>query len=348
MHTHSLPHRAARRALLGALLASSLVAMAPALHAQTTKAALPGQGITIKPLRSSLAEEAFQTQLVVRGLERLGYKVEPVQEIEPATAHLAVANGDATFLANHWTGLQDAFYANSGGDAKLWHSGAYIQGAVQGYLIDRKTADAYGISNVDQLREPKIAALFDTDGDGKADLTGCTPGWGCELMVEDHLSAYKLRDAVTHKQGNYPALMADTIQRYKAGKPILYYTWTPYWVSAELVPGKDVVWLQVPFSSAPGGKKVDTRLPNGKNYGSLPSEEWIVANKAFIEKNPAAARLFELMKLSIADINAQNLRMRAGEDKPADIARHADGWIAAHQKEFDGWIAQAQAAGAGS
>ena len=342
MQNKPIRQRAARRAFLGTLLAASLATMAPALQAQG--AALPGQGITVKPLRSSLAEEAFQTQLVVRGLERLGYKVEPAQEIEPATAHLAVANGDATFIANHWTGLQDAFYANSGGDAKLWHSGAYIKGAVQGYLIDRKTADAYGISNVDQLREPKIAALFDTDGDGKADLTGCTPGWGCELMVEDHLTAYKLRDTVSHKQGNYPALMADTIQRYKAGKPVLYYTWTPYWVSAELVPGKDVVWLQVPFSSAPGGKKQDTRLPNGKNYGSLPSEEWIVANKEFIQKNPAAAKLFELMKLSIADINAQNLRMRAGEDKPSDIARHADGWIAAHQKEFDGWVAEAMAA----
>ena len=341
MHNNLLP----RRVLLGALLATSLAVMAPALHAQTTKAALPGQGITIKPLRSSLAEEAFQTQLVVRGLERLGYKVEPVQEIEPATAHLAVANGDATFMANHWTGLQDAFYANSGGDAKLWHSGAYIQGAVQGYLIDRKTADEYGIGNIDQLREPKIAALFDTDGDGKADLTGCTPGWGCELMVEDHLSAYKLRDAVTHKQGNYPALMADTIQRYKAGKPILYYTWTPYWVSGVLRPGRDVVWLQVPFSSLPGEQaKLDTRLPNGQNYGFVINTQRIVANRDFVQKNPAAAKLFEVMTLPVGDINAQNLRMRDGENKPADIERHVDGWIKANQKTFDGWIDQAMKA----
>jgi len=330
-------HVTLRHAAFGAALLASLAAA----HAA---AALPGEGITVKPVRSSLAEESFQTQLVVRGLERLGYTVEPTSEIEPATAHVAVANGDATFMANHWTGLHDAYYANSGGDAKLWHKGVYIRGAVQGYLIDRKTAQEHHIDNLGQLTDPKIAKLFDTDGDGKADLTGCTPGWGCELLVENHLTAYKLRDTVTHKQGNYPALMADTIQRYKAGKSILYYTWTPYWVSAELVPGKDVVWLQVPFSSAPGGKKIDTTLPNGKNYGTLPSEQWITANKAFIDKNPAAAKLFELMQLPIADINEENLRMRAGEDKPADIARHTDGWIAAHQKEFDGWIAQAMAA----
>ncbi len=49
------------------------------------------------------------------------------------------------------------------------------------------------------------------------------------------------------------------------GDPILYYTWTPYWVSGVLVPGKDVVWLEVPFSSLPGERKdIDTTLKNGK------------------------------------------------------------------------------------
>ena len=50
------------------------------------------------------------------------------------------------------------------------------------------------------------------------------------------------------------------------------------------------------------------------------------------------------MKVSVNDINAQNLRMSQGENKPQDIERHTDGWIKAHQKTFDGWIAQALAA----
>lgn len=50
----------------------------------------------------------------------------------------------------------------------------------QGYLIDKKTADKYHITNIEQLKDPKIAKLFDANNDGKADLTGCNPGWGCE------------------------------------------------------------------------------------------------------------------------------------------------------------------------
>ena len=110
------------------------------------------------------------------------------------------------------------------------------------------------------------------DGNGKADLAGCNPGWGCEKVIEHHLDAYKLRDTVEHKQGQYSAIIANTIARYNEGKPILYYTWTPYWVSGVLVPGKDVVWMQVPFSSLPGERKnVDTSLPDGSNYGFQPN-----------------------------------------------------------------------------
>nr|VUD27278.1 glycine betaine-binding periplasmic protein [Salmonella sp. NCTC 7297] len=81
--------------------------------------------------------------------------------------------------------------------------------------------------------------------------------------------------------------MADTITRFKEGKPVLYYTWTPYWVSDVMKPGKDVVWLQVPFSSLPGEQKnIDTTLPNGANYGFPVNTMHIVANKAWAEKKP--------------------------------------------------------------
>jgi glycine betaine/proline transport system substrate-binding protein len=85
-------------------------------------------------------------------------------------------------------------------------------------------------------------------------------------------------------------------------------------------------------------------LPNGKNYGFVVNKQQIVANKAFVAANPAAGKLFEIMAISVADINAQNLRMSQGENKPADIERHTNGWIKAHQKTFDSWIAAAKEA----
>ncbi len=306
---------------------------------------LPGKGVEVQPLKSSIAEETFQTLVVMKALEALGYEVKPIKEIEYAAGHIAIANGDATFLADHWDPLHVDFYNKAGGDEKLYREGVYSGGALQGYLIDKKTADKYGIKNVAQLKDPKIAKLFDSNGDGKADLAGCNPGWGCEKVIEHHLDAYGLRDTVIHNQGSYGAIIADTIARYKQGDSIFYYTWTPYWVSGVLVPGKDVVWLQVPFSSLPGAREnVDTSLPDGSNYGFQANTQRIIANRAWAEANPAAAKLFSIMQLSNNDISAQNLRMRDGEKSAADVERHADAWIKGHQATFDGWIAEAKKA----
>ncbi|MCB1824672.1 MAG: glycine betaine/L-proline ABC transporter substrate-binding protein ProX [Candidatus Competibacteraceae bacterium] len=303
---------------------------------------LPGKGVTVQPLKSSIAEETFQTLLVMKALERLGYDVKPIKEVEYATAHVAIANGDGTFLADHWDPLHVDFYTKAGGADKIYREGVYSPGALQGYLIDKKTADQYQITHIDQLKDPKLAKLFDTNGDGKADLAGCNPGWGCEKVIEHQLDAFKLRDTVTHNQGSYSAIIADTITRFKKGEPVLYYTWTPYWVSGVMVPGKDVVWLQVPFSSLPGERKdVDTTLPSGQNYGFEANNQRIIANLKFAQENPAAAKLFSIMELSANDISAQNLRMRDGEKSMADIERHTDAWIKGHQKTFDGWIQEA-------
>ncbi|MGG6138466.1 glycine betaine/L-proline ABC transporter substrate-binding protein ProX [Pantoea allii] len=324
----------------------AVVAILAALSASQTFAAdQPGKGITVKPVQSTIAEETFQTLLVSRGLEKLGYTVEKPSEVDYNVAYTTIASGDATFLATNWQPLHDDMYKAAGGSNKFYRQGTYVSGAAQGYLIDKKTAEKYHITNIAQLKDPKIAQLFDSNGDGKADMTGCTPGWGCEAVINHQNEAYGLSKTVTANMGNYSAMVADTLARFKQGKPILYYTWTPYWLSDVLKPGRDVVWLQVPFSSLPGEQKgVDTKLANGANYGFPVNTMHIVANKAWAEKNPAAAKLFADMKLPINDINAENAAMHAGQNSEEDINRHVDGWIKGHQAQFDQWISDARAA----
>jgi glycine betaine/proline transport system substrate-binding protein len=322
------------------LAITTLASASPAFSAT-----LPGKGVVVNAVQSSLPEETFQTELVNRALKALGYDVQPIKEVDYNVAYTAIASGDATYMAVNWDPLQKDMYASAGGDNKFYRQGTYISGAAQGYLIDKKTADKYHIHDISQLKDPNIAKLFDADGDGKADLAGCNPGWVCGSVISTQIEAYGLSHTVVQNQGNYSAIIADTLTRFKAGKPVLYYTWTPYWVSDELKPGKDVVWLTVPHSANPGSQKdLDTTLPNGKNYGFPVNNEHIVANKAWAQANPAAAKLFAVMKLPLADVNAQNLRMHEGQGSSDDIDRHVDGWIASHQATFDGWVKQAAAA----
>ena len=304
---------------------------------------LPGEGVTVRPVEGTNPEEKFQHRIVYRALEKLGYEVDEPQEVGYQTGHLALGTGDGDFTAVHWDPLHLAFYEESGGDDKIHRVGDLISGALQGYLVDKGSYDA-GVTNLGDLKDAETAKRFDADGDGKADLAGCPPGWGCERVIEHHLTEYGLRDTVAHNQGEYAVIIADTISRHKQGKPVLYYTWTPYWVSGVLVPGDNVEWLEVPYSSLPDDRTDNTEF-GGKNLGFAVNSLRVVANDKFLKANPAAAKLFELAKININDVSAQNNKMQNGEDSEEDIDRHVAEWISANQSDFDSWVTEAMKAG---
>lgn len=306
---------------------------------------LPGEGKSIQPIATGQTGHIFQHAIVQIGLERLGYEVKDSLEAQYPPMHLAIAEGDADYTAIHWDRLLIPIYEQAGGDEKLIRIGTLTPNVTQGYFIDKATSEKYGITNLGQFTDPAVRAIFDTDGDGKADLTGCESGWGCELVIEHQLDAFKLRDSISHNQGSYYALIADTITRYKAGNPIFYYTWSPLWVGSVLKTGKDVVQLNVPFSSLPGNETANTEQPDGSNSGFELNNIRIVANRKFTEENPAAARFFELVTVPIEDVNAELLTEYESEADRAQIYENAEAWIAAHQEQFDSWIAEATKAG---
>lgn len=314
------------------------------IHGMAASPEHPGQGKTVTPIFSSIAEERFRGEIALLGLRELGYTVKEPKETEFPTMMVALSQDDADFTVHMWDKLHDKFYQKAGGDSTLVKVGNVIPGVRQGYLIDKKTADAYHIKSLADLKDPKIAKLFDSNGDGKADLTGCNPGWGCELVIDHHLKAYGLERTVSHNRGSYFALMADTIARYKQGQPILYYTWVPQWISSVLVPGKDVVWLEVPYTDLPGGdNSVNTKF-DGKNLGFAVDTVKAVLNKDFAKKNPAAREFLSLMTISVDDESTQNLKMQQGEKSAQDVRRHAAEWVTQHRVQFNEWMKRARAA----
>src|SRR5262245_26387840 len=158
------------------LATAMLLSLAPSpLFAQDK----PGEGVTARPVIQPAIEEMFQARIIFRALEDLGYNVAEPQEVIAQTAHLAVGTGDADFFTDSWDQLHEKFFEESGGTKVMTKVGTLVEGALQGYLVDKASYDA-GVKNLGDLKDPAVAKKFDADGDGKADLAGCVPGWGCE------------------------------------------------------------------------------------------------------------------------------------------------------------------------
>lgn len=298
----------------------------------------------VQPIGTGRPDHQIIYEVIEEGLAALGHENGEMLTGAYPAIHLSLGQGDAHYTAVHWKPLHNDYFANSGGDDALLRAGPLYTEAMQGYFIDIKTAEKHGITKLEQMKEPAIAALFDTDGDGKANLTGCNPGWGCEKVIEHHLDAYELRDAINHDKGEYFALIANTIEKYQAGESIFYTAWAPNWVMSVLAPGKDTVFLNAPFSSLPGDQGSDTEWPDGRNPGFGANENYILVNKEFAEANPDAWTFFNGLRMPIADLNGLMDRVNAGEDSLDQIEQVGKDWIAANQEAFDALIAEAKAA----
>ncbi len=287
----------------------------------------------------------FQAEVYKLLLQHLGFEVDGPVTMDNPELYAAVAGGEVDMWPNGWFPLHDRYL--EGG--LLEAVGTQVDdGALQGYFVDIKTAETHGITTLADLSDPGIAALFDADGDGLADLVGCEMGWSCSAIIDHHLEAYDLAATVEHVQGAYSPLISETIDRYRAGHPVLFYTWTPNWTVGELVPGRDVMWLEVPFPSLPDDQAafLDRTIIPGivgcRNdpcqVGWPPNDIRVVANSAFLNANPAARRLLEQVVIPLADISAQNALMVEEEGDPEDIRRHAEQWVSTNQALVRRWI----------
>jgi len=305
---------------------------------------MPGKGVMVKPARATWDTGFFLEAVYSRALEHLGYTVEDPKKLSNPIFYQSLVNGDVDFWANGWfplhnTQLPDNFHE------KAALAGTVVKaGALQGYLVSKRDVEKFGIKSLDDFKREDVKKAFDSNGDGKADLVACPPGWGCEKAITQHLEAYGLNDHINPIKASYTASMADALARYNSGDPVFFYTWTPNWTVNRLKPGEDVLWINVPDKNAKAASGIPGAVTDPIRMGFPPNDINVVANKKFLAENPAAAKMFQVMSIPLEAIARQNNRMNAGENTQKDIERHVTEWIALNQDTWNGWLEEARKA----
>ena len=315
---------------------------------------MPGKGVKVQPARATWNTGFFQEALVRRALGELGYDVKAPKDLQNPIFYKTVSLGDVDYWTNGWFPNHDGQLPKGFYD-KADKVGYVVKaGGLQGYLVSKKHVEEFHIKSLEDFKRDEVKKAFDKNKDGKADLTACPPGWGCEQVIAHHMEVYDLDDHINPVKAAYEAGMAATLAAHKSGEPIFFYTWAPNWTIFKLKPGTDVMWINVPKTmpkeSQMLGKDrmevsgVEGAVSDPVKLGFVVSDIQVVANKKFMEANPAATKFFEVFTLPLGDINEQNTRMNEGEKGEKDIARHVDEWIAKNQSTWDGWLEEARKA----
>ena len=341
----------------------------------------PGEGVDVIAGRANWHHGYFQSALYEQLLEELGYNVtDPAQlEIAPSVAYTAMAIGDMDYWPTSWYPGHYEWHAAELPDGSLVGDHLSVvgemlfDGVLQGFLVTKSFADAYGVYTMDDLnRNAEVLAAFDaTDpvpGNGKADIFGCKQSWTCDDIIENQI-AFSGWDNIVQTKGDYDGMFTRAVRRVDKGIPMVIYTWTPSRYITELRPGDSVYWMGVENvlddsnpTGVPNGEQHSQRGPDGTGglaaigpdqcpsaadqpdgrcpIGWLAAHILVTANTEFLEANPAARALFEAVRLTVLEVSRATEMVRTGAD-PNDLAAQ---WIADNRDRVDQWLAAARAA----
>ena len=312
----------------------------------------PGAGVEVQPARATWNTGYFQEALVRAGLKALGYQVQKPKELQNPLFYQALAYGDVDYWANGWFPMHKEHMPKDFAEKGEVIGYVVKAGGLQGYLVSKREVDKFNIQSLDDFKRPEVKEAFDRNGDGKADLVACPPGWGCESTITYHLDIYGMEEHINPIKAGYTASMADTLASYKTGKPVFFYTWAPNWTIFKFKPGVDVMWINVPeIKPRPIEMEavdrmtvtgVEGAVSDPAKLGFVVADIQIVANKKFLAKNPAAKTFFKLFTLPLSDINEQNTRMQNGEKSQKEIERHVKEWISKNQGKWNDWLESAR------
>ena len=193
------------------------------------------------------------------------------------------------------------------------------------------------VSSVEDLANPEIAAMFDTDGDGLGEYWAGDAGWASTRMWQVKFESYGLTDLWEPNvlpDATFKGQLEAAIQREQ---PMLFYYWTPEWIHAAY----DISPIAEPERTE-GCEDVNLDAEDWLEVSTFACASqnasiYVAHSKSLEERNPDAARFLRQIQLDPDTVNQWILQIGRDEMGPQDVA---ETWVAENMDIVNGWIAE--------
>ena len=209
--------------------------------------------------------------------------------------------------------------------------------AFQGMCVPKGLADKHGIKSIDDLTNPDVAALFDTDGDGKGEVWIGAPGWASTNVEKIRAKSYGYDQTFELTESDETLAYANLDNAIKGNKPWVGFCYTPHYVFVL----HDMQVLEEPAYDASQWKVVQpTDDPNWLAV-STAGTAWDTAYlhlhfaKSVEMKHPEVAKLFRNMKLSTDEVSEMTYALVIDKKDPA---AYATDWVKKNEDQVLSWL----------
>ncbi|MEX0369860.1 MAG: glycine betaine ABC transporter substrate-binding protein [Tateyamaria sp.] len=191
------------------------------------------------------------------------------------------------------------------------------------------------VSSIEDLKNPEIAAMFDTDGNGKGEYWAGDVTWASTKRWQIKFKSYGLDGLWEPNIVSADTFKAGLEAAYTAEKPQLFYYWTPEAIHVKY----DLTAVEEPARSD-GCEDVDLDAEDWLEVSSfncvIASNDIFVAySKSLEERNPAVATMLSNVQFTGDEINGWIVEMFENKRDPREVA---EDWIADNKETVQSWI----------
>ncbi|MDD9822201.1 MAG: amino acid-binding protein [Gammaproteobacteria bacterium] len=210
--------------------------------------------------------------------------------------------------------------------------------AFQGMCTPRKFADEHGVKSIDDLSNPDIAALYDSDGDGRGEIWIGAPGWASTNIEKIRAKSYGYDQTFELTESDETLAYAALDNAIKAGKPWVGFCYTPHYVFVL----HDMQILEEPAYDAGKWNVIQPTDDPAWLEKSSAGVAWDTAYlhlhyaKSVEQDQPEVAKLFRNMKLDTDIVSEMTYALVIDKKEAEDYARE---WVAENEDLVLGWLA---------
>jgi len=207
----------------------------------------------------------------------------------------------------------------------------------QGFCVSKDFAEANNITDIADLGRPDVAALMDSDGNGKGEMWIGAPGWASANVNEVKVRDYGLLDFIEPIRAEESVKTARIKDSIAKGEGYAFYCYKPHavWFMFDVVMLSEPTYDAAKYTMVQPSDDADWYEKSSVSTKDALKQVQIAYSKSLPDRSPAIAELFERFSVTADDVSNFAFEISGNGRDPAEFARE---WVEANPDRVDAWL----------
>ena len=245
--------------------------------------------------------------------------------------------GDIDVHPDVWLPNQESFtkkYVDEAGTVTL--SSNPYEGN-QGFCVTKDFGTANNITDIADLGRPDVAALMDSDGNGKGEMWIGAPGWASANVNEVKTRDYGLLDFIEPIRAEESVKTARIKDSIAKGEGYAFYCYKPHavWFMFDVEMLTEPTFDPAKYIMVQPSDDADWYEKSSVATKDALKNVQIAWSNSLADRSPAIAEFFSNFALTADDVSALAFQISANGVEPADAAK---AWVEENSDRVDAML----------